>query len=192
MGWVKTQPEAFLADPTRTIILSTQATRGIILSNTRDQNLTASWFDMHCSTIFANDFLHALLHHPTIPWILILFCQSQSKLTEKWEKNFTRAWPEPNFTNLSWDPTQARSDNPKPDLRPEKRTRPIPSLGCIFFGILDYKKNLMKFSKILFWSAYDTNLCISLFAAWNMKMHSISMLLLNSFLFHYWIIGWNI
>ena len=127
MGWVKTQPEAFLADPTRTIILRTQATRGIILSNPRDQNLTTSWFDMHCSTIFANDFLHALLHHPTIPWILILFCQSQSKLTEKWEKNFTRAWPEPNFTNLSWDPTQARSDNPKPDLRPEKRTRPIPT-----------------------------------------------------------------
>ena len=80
----------------------------------------------------------------------------------------------------------------KPDLKPEKRTRPIPSLGCIFFGILDYKKNLMKFSKVPFWSAYDTNLCISLFAASNMKMHSISMLLLNSFLFHYWIIGWNI
>ena len=122
---------------------------------------------------------------------MILFCQSQSKLTEKWEKNLTRAWPEPNFSNPSWDPTRVRSHNLKPDLKPEKRTRPIPSLGCIFFGILDYKKNLMKLSKILFWSAYDTNLCISLFAASNMKMHSISMLLLNSFLFHYWIIEWN-
>ena len=33
MGRVKTRPEAFLANPTRTIILRTRATRGIILSN---------------------------------------------------------------------------------------------------------------------------------------------------------------
>ena len=38
-------------EPTQTMILETRATRGVILSNPRDHNLTTLWFDMHYSTI---------------------------------------------------------------------------------------------------------------------------------------------
>ena len=57
LGRDLTRPEAFLAKPTRTIILRTKATQGIILSNPKDQNPTTLLhnfyhdFCMHCSTI---------------------------------------------------------------------------------------------------------------------------------------------
>ena len=52
------------------------------------------------------------------------------------QKNLTRAWPKPIFLwpeddprkySKTRNPTQAKSKNPKPDLRAEKLTRPTPT-----------------------------------------------------------------
>ena len=79
--------------------------------------------DLTCTAPpFCQWFLHALLHHP--------------ELGQNWLKNEKKTWPEfdPNQIlltraqkSLTRDPTRARSQNPKPDPRQEKRTRPIPT-----------------------------------------------------------------
>ena len=115
--WDLTQTEAILAN-----FLWTRATQGIILFNLRDQNLTTLWFDMHYSTTLLMIF--ACTAPPSID--IAIYCQIQSTLTEKLEKNLTRVWPELNFINPSPKATYSRPDLSKiskPETRPKAKKR---------------------------------------------------------------------
>ena len=87
---------------------------------------------MHFSTIFANDFC--------------MHCSTISEFRQNWLKNEEKNLNQISLTqaqkSLNQDPTQARSQNPKTDPRPEKRTRPIPTKLTIWvFNDSYFKKD---------------------------------------------------
>ena len=99
-GWVKTWPEI---SPDQRPFWQTWLDLNYNLENLSNPryDFVQPDCDLTCTAPpFYQWFLLALLHHP---WIW-------SKLTKKWEKNLTRAWPEPNFTNPS-----PKIINPRPD-----------------------------------------------------------------------------
>ena len=123
MGRVKTQPEIW---PDPMPFWPTRPNPNYNFENPSNPryNFVQPDCNLTCTAPpFCQWFLHALLHHP--------------ELGQNWLKNEKKTWPEfdPNQIlltraqkSLTRDPTRARSQNPKPDPRPEKRTRPIPTM----------------------------------------------------------------
>ena len=107
MGWVKTRPEIW---PDPRPFWPTRPDPNYNFEN--PSNPRYNFFQPDCDLTctappFCQWFLHALLHHPWIPF----FCQIRSKLTEKWGKKL-----DPNQILLTRaqksstrDPTRARS-----------------------------------------------------------------------------------
>ena len=124
IGRVPTRGLFSKPDPNRTI-LRTRVTRGIILSNPRDQNLTTWWFAMHCSALLQHFCMHySTIHESPTP------CNFFVKFGQNWLTNVKKTWPEldPNQIlltraqkSLTQDPTWARSQKQKPDLRTKKK-----------------------------------------------------------------------